>query len=197
MHEIRAKLNELKLRDREHAVFGARAPHGHRYQCKPILLDSEICALEASFGVELPSELREFLAIVHGGGAGPGYGFFLEPDRSLLSRRARDFPFDHAMARNVITQRLAGGSTRWKTISAPDDGAEEDDEYPPGTGFLPIAHQGCGVFDVIVAAGEQRGFIWWYDMAWGPWYNREGAQMGLADWYEHWLDSALRSCLQP
>src|SRR5688572_3712164 len=101
---IRAKLDELRRRDRRYVVFGACAPHGHEYRCKPVLADREVRELERGFGIELPVELRTFLTTVHGGGAGPAYGFFLAADAVPRPRRARPFPFDTAAARDVIAQ---------------------------------------------------------------------------------------------
>jgi hypothetical protein len=77
-------------------------------------------------------------------------------------------------------------------VELPDDDDEDDDEdWPPGPGFLPIAHHGCGVFDVIVVTGEQRGLIWWCDMQWGPVYDPSGRQLSFLDWYERWLDESI------
>lgn len=61
-----------------------------------------------------------------------------------------------------------------------------------GAGLLPIAHHGCGVFEVIVVAGEQRGRVWWCDMRWAPHHDEQGKQLGFLDWYERWLDAELR-----
>jgi hypothetical protein len=127
---------------------------------------------------------------VHGGGAGPGYGFLLTPDPAPRVRRSRPFPFGTSAAREVIAHRL-GGEARSDTLEAPDD-ETKDGDWPPGPGFIPLAHQGCGVFDVLVVTGEQRGFMWWYDNAWGPCYGRDGSQWTFLDWYESWLDNGLR-----
>ncbi len=190
---IREKLKELTRRDTGLQVFGAGTSFGHGYERRPTFTETEIVALEMSFGVELPTELRQFLSTVHGGGAGPGYGFFLTPDAVPRARRSRPFPFGTSDARVVIARRLAGGKTRWETLRAPNEDSEEDDDYPPGPGFVPLAHQGCGVFDVIVVTGEQRGFMWWYDNAWGPCYARDGSPWTFLDWYETWLDNGLKS----
>jgi hypothetical protein len=192
LDRIREQLDDLSRRDHAHTLFGAAAPHGHGYRRQPVLGAAGVRELEAGFGVELPGELRAFLTNVHGGGAGPGYGLVVEPDRVRRPRRARPFPFDEAVARAVITQRLAGGSTRGKTVAAPDDEDDDDDDWPPGPGFIPIAHHGCGVFDVLVVAGQQRGYVWWCDMSWAPSYDGDGRPMGFLDWYESWLDSGLR-----
>ena len=193
LETIRVKLEHLIQCDEAQSVFGAGGDFGHHYVRKAVLDETAVRCLEDSFGVRLPEELRVFLMTVHGGGAGPGYGFFVNGDNPRLARRARKFPFDTDTARDVIASRLAGGTTPWQTVEAPDTDDEDDDDWPPGSGFIPIAHQGCGLFDVLVVAGEQRGRVWWCDMSWGPWYDKTGQQMGFLDWYELWLDSSLRS----
>ena len=142
--------------------------------------------------MELPRELTAFLQLVHGGGAGPGYGFIIGKDVTPLPRRARAFPFDSAVAQDLIRRRLAGGADRWASALAPDEEEETDDYWPPGPGFVPVAHLGCGMFDVLVTVGEQRGFVWCIDtQKWCPHFDPSGEQVTFLDWYEHWLDWAL------
>src|SRR4051812_37233441 len=116
MARIQARLDELR-----------RLEPG-RYECKPALREPEILALEASFGVALPLELRAFLGTVHGGGAGPGYGLHVEADEVSRPRRAREFPFDDAVADEAIAERMRGGRLHLEGIESPGN----DDDYPPG-----------------------------------------------------------------
>lgn len=46
------------------------------------------------------------------------------------------------------------------------------------------------MFDVVVVTGEQRGKMWWCDMAWAP-HFRKGRQVEFLEWYEDWLDHSL------
>ena len=195
---IKSKLEALLRYKRRHwifwDIFGAAAPHGHRYKRRPVLSSEEINKLEQNFGVALPEELKLFLTHVHGGGIGPGYGFYIIPDPKPLARRRRSFPFNSAMAEQVIKARMSGAD-RWATLDMPDDDDyyddDDDEDYPGGPGFIPLAHHGCGVFDVLVTVGEQRGVIWCCDMEWSPVISREGGTMGFLAWYEDWLDACI------
>jgi hypothetical protein len=40
----------------------------------------------------------------------------------------------------------------------------------PGHGFLELAPHGCGMFDLLVVNGEQRGRVWWTDSGYSPLY---------------------------
>lgn len=187
------KLEELKARDRRLRVFGAGGSFGHRYRCRPSLTATQLEEFQHDLGVELPAELECFLRTVQGGGAGPGYGLTVVEDATPVPRRARPFPFDGEVAAALIRQRLAGGSGRWACVAGPDDD-DEDEDWPPGPGFLPLAHHGCGVYDVLVVAGEQRGYVWSVDTdQWWPAFDASGRQLGFFDWYEQWLDNALSS----
>jgi len=168
---IRARLTEL-------VRIGA-------YKQAPPLSLTDLSKLEANFGVTLPGELRIFLTHVQSGGAGPGDGLFVCADREPLPRRSRPFPFDDRVAQQISRARL-DGTDPWACAELPDE--EEDDAWPPGPGFVPIAHHGCGVCDVIVTVGDQRGFIWCCDMNWCPCFNADGKGLGFLDWYEDWLD---------
>ena len=193
VERIREKVQSLALYDRANQIFGAGGRHGHGHRQRPCLGPPELERLEERFGVTLPDELRQFLTSVHGGGAGPGYGFFLHADAQRLPRRARPFPFDEEAARSIIERRLAG-TERWAVLEMAEDDDEDDDDYwPPGPGFLPIAHHGCGVFDVIVVVGQQRGRIWCCDTRWFPRFGGDGQQFSFLAWYEDWLDSSLGS----
>ena len=192
---IKSKLNALLRHKRRRwifwDIFGATAPHGHRYKREPVLSSEALNKLEQNFGVSLPEELKLFLTHIHGGGLGPGYGFYIYPDPKPLTRRRRPFPFNSAMAAQVIEARTSG-TEHWATLEMPDDSDDDDDDdYPAGAGFIPLTHHGCGVFDVLVTVGEQRGLVWCCDMNWFPIISREGKSMGLLAWYEDWLDRCL------
>jgi hypothetical protein len=183
--ELRSKLDRLRANDKNRRVHGARrvGPHGHDYQERPVLDDEGIARLQAKYGAPLPDELVEFLRGVHGGGAGPGYGFELwgEP-----ARAARPFPYS---SEDAATLMARSRDDRYASLPLTDEG-DSDDSWPPGFGFLTIAHQGCGAFDVIVVTGELRGTVWCCDMAWRP-YTAGDRLAGFLDWYESWLDRNL------
>jgi len=187
---LRGKLDRLTQCDSQKRIFGAKEPFGHGYVRHPCLTAPQMSQLEASFGVELPDELRVLLSEVLGGGAGPGYGLSVAADAVLLARRARPFPFSEELAQRVIAARISRSDPR-ASLDMPDDNAPDDDDWPPGPGFIPIAHHGCGVFDVVVTTGPQRGLTWWCDMTWCPYFDANGKPLGVLDWYEVWLDRSL------
>lgn len=191
---IKSKLEALLRYKRRHwifwDIFGAAGPHGHRYKRKPVLSSEALNKLEQNFGVALPEELKLFLTQVHSGGLGPGYGFYITPDPKPLKRRRRPFPFNSAMAEEIIKARMSR-TDRWASLEMPDDDYYYDEDWPGGPGFIPLVHHGCGVFDVLVTVGEQRGMVWCCDMEWCPVISREGTTMGFLAWYEDWLDSCM------
>lgn len=173
---IRERLNQLRAADPHLAVFGAGTSYGHGYNERPVLSERDLVGLEQGF--RLPREARAFLTTVHGGGTGPGYGL----DVFRHERSAEPFPLTQA-----DIAALAGRRKRERLpylgLDLPDD--EEDEEWPPGPGFVSLAHHGCGIYDVLVVAGEQRGLVWCCDMQWRPY------QFGFLDWYSDWLSRSL------
>ena len=70
------RIRDLARRDPKRRLFGCEL---HQYGLGPCLTESELEAVESSYGIRIPSEYREFLTNVGNGGVGPGYG--LEPLR--------------------------------------------------------------------------------------------------------------------
>lgn len=167
-------------------MFGAGGPHGHGYRERPCWSADRRSTVEAAYGVEFPAELVAFLCELHGGGPGPGYGFLVEEPSSPTSRAAAAFPYDASDAARLLARRRI---EPYAGLPAVED-AEDAEDWPPGPGFVALAHHGCGMFDVIVTSGEQRGRIWFFDMLWFPRWSPQGTPT-LFEWYEAWLDSAL------
>ena len=151
---IRDKLDQLRVIDKQCRVFGAA--RGHRYREVRPLDDAELRRLEQIHGVALPDELRAFLARVHGGGPGPGYGLHIgaevPPDPRLTTR---PFPYGNRAVAEFLADRLKDDTALLPLVDAPDD-----DDFPPRQGFLSLTHLGCDIHSGIVVAGEQRGTIW-------------------------------------
>jgi hypothetical protein len=185
LRTIRAKLDELKRADAGFRVFGAAT---HRYIETPAIREADVRAWEIAHGIVLPEELRTFVQDVHAGGPGPGYGFFgLSGSPTKL---VKPFSFTSADARAIIERRT---QDRYALLAMPEED-DEDADWPPGYGFLELAHQGCGMFDLLVVNGEQRGTVWWTDWGYAPWYRTvtgRAHQFGFLDWYEDWLERGL------
>ena len=178
---LRRKLDELRARDVAMQEFGADA---HRYAELPPLDEAQLTAHEQAWGVRLPDEVRAFALTMHAGGPGPAYGML--PIVGPAPRIAEPFRYGDADVAELFARRA---TDRRATLPL----VEEGDDWPPGGGFLPLAHLGCGVYDVIVTTGEQRATIWRCDMAWLPMHRIDRdppAQLGFFDWYEDWLDRA-------
>src|SRR4029079_3397713 len=124
--------------------------------------EEDVRTWELAHGIVLPEELRAFVQHVHAGGPGPGYGFFglAESPPKLL----KPFSFTNADARAIIERRT---QDRYALLPMPEED-DEGDDWPPGYGFLELAHQGCGMFDLLVVNGEQRGTVWWTDSGYAP-----------------------------
>ena len=86
--------------------------------------------IEAQLGA-LPSDYRDFLAVVGSSGAGPGYGLIT--------------PINDAHS------TIARGMFPW---------ADGEEPREPARGVLPLAHAGCGVMWILVLAGPHRGEVW-------------------------------------
>lgn len=183
LREIRTKLDRLHDADRQHRVFGARrvGNYGHQYRERPVLSADAVADLEADYGVTLPAELRAFLQTVHSGGPGPGYGFALRGERT---RAVRSFPYTMKDFDALMGRRQ---QDRYASLPMQDD---DDNDWPPGYGFLSIAEQGCGATDALIVSGELSGTVWCCDMAWRP-YTVSERLCTFLDWYEGWLDVNL------
>ena len=98
------RLAAIREQDRERALFGAQH---HKHRSLPPLDESELAAIEAAVGVQLPAAYRRYVAEVSGGGMGPGYGLpwlpavLDDPESDRLPHQsvaARMFPDDEARA---------------------------------------------------------------------------------------------------
>jgi len=180
---IQEKLKRLKV------MYAWRRLLGAGYgEVRPVG-DAAIARLEQEYGIILPDELRAFLQQVHGRGA-PWPGDGLRIDRPLVPRlrAARPFPYDNAAAEGILVRRV---QERYALLPLLEHELEDDWGWPHGSGFIPLAHHGCGMFSVLVVTGEQRGRVWFCDMGWVPEHSEVG-QFGFLDWYEHWLDRCLQ-----
>lgn len=157
MNELKKQLLNLSELDRSFQIFGAGK---HKYNSLPIKTD-EINQFEDELDVQMPGEYRDFLEQI-GWGAGPYYGIWsLEGTKleilSLLDDYQKEegikiclqepFPYSHDDMRNCREKIKCGDEEPWLTGTW------------PCSGCLPICHQGCTYWSVIVVCGELRGTI--------------------------------------
>lgn len=166
---------------------------GHRYAERPPLTPAELGDLEAACGVPLPEELGQFLLHIHGGGAGPGYGLDVPrtPAEIAELQLREPFPYGNAAAAASLQHRAVERFGMLPDIDLPDG-----KEFAPGA--LPVAHEGCGAFALLVVTGEQRGKMWGIDIGYCPLCDGVAGPPGprghfdFLAWYEDWLDRSFR-----
>jgi hypothetical protein len=149
----------------------------HRFRLGAPLPEARVALFEREHGVRLPEEYRGFLRTLGHGGAGPYYGLLRLEKWAAAARRtcpdrwlARPFPL-------AATERYG---PEWLK----DPGFGDPDE--PYAGTLPIAHQGCAYYSVLVVTGPARGRIASLDLDRQP--PKFCADTGFLAWYERWLD---------
>lgn len=144
----------------------------------PALPLAKLEAFERRNEIRLPQEFRRFVTEFANGGDGPSFhgwpGF--DPENPVMNdpQRWRE-PFIHP--------RIAEASARSEVESNVDWGAEAlmeehdrdaleearqeriDARVREGAryGWIDIGDHGCGIFDLLVVTGDERGHIWWSD----------------------------------
>lgn len=207
----RELLNEVRRIGTGFKVFGAG---GHRYHSTPVP-EAEVEAVERELGVGLPPEYRRFLFDV-GHGAGPYYGLYpprqaaaeidglcaeLEGEVGTRVRPLDRFPLTADDVTRIDQRVDAGDRAPW---------AKRD--WPSG-GCLPLGHQGCTFYSVLVLTGEFTGRVWdvvcytGYDGEWLPARRPPGwwafgmpnpkplpplpRPPTFGEWYAGWLERCL------
>ncbi len=210
LQSIRPRLQELARLDPQFQLFGADT---HRYQLAPPLAPDKVATFELSHGVRLPEDYRVFLLAVGSSGAGPYGGLNPPSDFQHLNGLDAGFlstPFPHRTAFNRFNAATYHASSKEeKAVYSKRVEEFEKDEWVYGT--LCLSHEGCGMSDLLIVSGEERGAIWVDDR-----YNGGGlsplepnrtasqsrsrsmflrvdsARLAFLDWYEWWLDWSLQ-----
>lgn len=194
---VREGLADLRKRDpKGRIVFGASS---HLYRlCEPVV-ESDLCAFEATNEILLPAEYRTFLAELGSGGAGPYYSIFklgemddadgLKPwtQGGLVGVLGRHFP--HRDRWNLSESELE------RLYESDDDEEILRTYWIAVDGALPICHHGCALRDWLVVSGPEAGYVWHDATAeyggWSPCARPDGRRMTFADWYLDWFDKAI------
>ena len=190
-------------------VFGSNL---HRYALHT-LSERGVKRFESDLGVSLPRAYREHLLKV-GYGAGPYYGLF--SPRQVMNELACDeeyvrdfgcrpnpageFPFTREDATRICRSVEAGEEEPWGKATYPSHGT------------IPIAHQGCTYWTMLVTSGALRGCVWsaacyvGYDGLWMPsrrpptLHTRDAPSCNLTtlpdlptfdEWFDSWVEAAL------
>jgi len=182
------KLNRLKDLDKDLKIFSAR---DHKYVLNPPLTEAEVTAFETANGLRLPEEYRLYLTQIANGGAGPFYGLnALGDNGDQTVDLSKDFEFDRSAT---------------LLLAAVFEEEDADELYEiawrmANQGIIYLAHEGCGMYSVLVIKGKEHGCVWYSDFSndvglFPLVYPQTGEPLGFFDWFEIWLDAAL-ACME-
>jgi len=155
------RLEDLKAKDRQFKVFGASK---HQYRSLRVS-EREMSNFEAWCGLPLPSSYRDHLVHI-GHGKGPYYGLWSPVLRFVPSFRVSISMQSGRQSRGKSPARPDRFHTRSPTLKwcDPDKIAGEKEPWITSTwpisGCIPICHQGCTYWTVLVVAGECAGRVW-------------------------------------
>jgi hypothetical protein len=182
--------------DSRREIFGADS---HAYKFEPRLSVEAAVAFEAKYDLALPEEYREYLLNVANGGAGPFYGLMaLEDNDENTVHTAEPFPFEEPFYLPAVYEEVEAMTANMPEEEAEEVGERIFEEYltKVDSGVSYLAHEGCGMYSVLVVKGPEAGNVWFVDLA-----NDSGAfpltdpetgePFGFYDWFECWLDAAL------
>jgi SMI1 / KNR4 family (SUKH-1) len=124
---VRDVLRDLSSSDLRRLRFGANR---HRYHQRAPISEARLIALEATAGISLPEDYRDYLLEMGDGGVGPYYGLV---------------PFDQP-----AQQDLASG--RFTPPTQEHEG--------PWYGTVLLCHLGCGYLVYLVVEGQHKGEVW-------------------------------------
>jgi hypothetical protein len=209
LRSIYERLQSLKKKDRRHAIFGSPK---HLYRNHPVS-EIDLMVFESRCAVSLPKTYRDFLRYI-GPGGGPYYGLWSlkqireelemlqkdsEPSWDIRKTVGAPFPLTQTDVERIQAMIQAGEKHPFLNL-----------EWPV-TGCLPICHQGCSYWSLLVTTGEFAGCVWDVDAydsngSWLPGRRAPGIVNGkiqptsLADlaqpptfiqWFEGWLERSF------
>jgi hypothetical protein len=200
LDRIAGKLNRLREADRGFSVFGSDS---HGYLLGPKLTERDILAVEQRLGISLPKEYQLFLTHLGEGGAGPDYGLFTlfgEDPEDITNPDCTHKPFRWSEAFNPCD---------WEDPCS-QEGVWCDDDTEVGErpliilnipGALYICHFGCAIRFFLVVNGQSVGEVWRDSQADQagimPECGEDGRHLGFLNWYENWLNEAIRLVDKP
>ncbi|WP_176891924.1 SMI1/KNR4 family protein [Fusobacterium varium] len=194
---IEEKLKKLIELDKDFSIFGSES---HEYIINSKLTEEEIQNFEAKNQLTLPSEYREYLKNIGNGGAGPFYGLLeLEDNDNNLTDLSMEFPYTYDKPLKLVEV--------YEAMDEMDDENEEEQEqflneiYEKSVrGIIFLAHEGCGMYSVLVVKGEEYGNVWYFDFAndagtYPLTSEKTGKSMKFFEWMELWIDKSL-ACIE-
>lgn len=218
--DVRNRVEALTGHPGATRVFGASS---HGFALNAPLTHEQVGDWETRVGATLPTQYRSFLTEVAAAGAGPHYGLlgFRVTDGMVhwvgdrgrgpeqLNLRAEfphrdEFqpvmwdalpPLDPPEQFPTSADHAEAVRRRAELVQALKD-REETDTY----GTIPLAHQGCGYYDLLVINGPDAGHLWFdgraADGPISPHIDNLG-RVTFDRWYMTWLARAEELCARP
>lgn len=177
---VRERVEALADRPGAASVFGATK---HRFMLDAPLTQEQLVDWEARVGATLPAAYRSFLTEVAADGAGPHYGLL----GFRVAEGIADWVGDKGRGPEQLNLRAAFPHRdefqpdmwpRFDVLPPPEqfptpaDHAEavrrraelirelEDHDEADTYGTIPLSHQGCGYYDLLVVNGPDAGHVW-------------------------------------
>jgi len=213
---VRERVEALADQPGAAEMFGASE---HGFAVVAPLTEEQLLDWEARAGVTLPIQYRSFLTEVAAAGAGPHYGLlgFGVTDGIAHWVGDRWRGPEELNLRTVFPHRDTFRPVMWDTVpeleeeqfETPAAHAEaerqraglvqtlKDREETDTHGTIPLAHQGCGYYDLLVVNGPDVGHIWFdgraADGPISPYIGNVG-RVTFDRWYLNWLARAEELC---
>ncbi|HQZ67931.1 MAG TPA: SMI1/KNR4 family protein [Planctomycetaceae bacterium] len=164
----------------------------------PPLKEEDVLSFESRHVVQLPPDYREFLLTIANGCVGPVGGL-----ERLGQFNGKDWNAIPGLVGNLSTPFPY--TDKWNT--EPIDGSlpveqqyKEQDRYWDKQhvhGAIPICDLGCGLRQLLIVSGAERGHIWFDDRAdWQGLYPDSRGQQGrlsFFEWYRNWANAKLEA----
>lgn len=194
---LQENLEKLEQKDSKRKVFGSgEAWGGHHYQLAKCLPVAKIRTFEKKENIQLPEEYVAFLTTIGNGGAGPSYGLMSfkeaiqrENLKKLPKSFSKKFLYTSQDAQKIMAAHVAEAAKGLQDF-------ERSTLPQPENGFIFLVSHGCGEYSILVISGKQAGKVWYkYENAvYADYALIEGkpVQLSFLDWYEKWLDEALK-----
>ena len=155
------------------------------------LSEREAAEFEQRYGIRLPEEYRRFITTATARGRLP-WGELYSLDAQLphyAPEVAPDRKFPYTVSRPLDISVLS--EEQYDALF--DDGVPSLD-----TGFLPLQHEGCGMFAILVVNTDDQetyGTVWRYDLTndtgiYPMKHPTTGGTMRFLDWLEWKLDQS-------
>lgn len=207
-------LARLRASDVTFHVFGSEE---HHYELRPVVTKGMVEEFETRHSISLPSEYRDFIMSVGNGGAGPYYGLLSLGEFDCFRIGSLAEPFPHSDPWNVDDEwfeeleRLSQAEIKraerpLKELLAETPSADNptkkrmemqswyfDSCHVNGT--IPLCHEGCNYYDLLVVSGPGRGTVWidgrTSDAGIAPVLQPDGKPHSFSTWYDDWLMSSV------